>query len=234
MSAHSRLSSPALLVALLDFICTQAPAAVAQSRVDLEPYAGLFIATTSLTSSGVLKQESSLSLGTRLITWLPGRVGLQWTVNYAASGVTPTGADSSCACGSFPFPGPSSAHVIAASTQVIARVSPAAATTTFHVGGGIGLVGHGGAAYTVDTYERNRTTAVSGILTAGAAFRLGQSLALRVDAEDYLFPTDFHCRYTYGTRGVCWAVNQAGTPSSSTLQNDLVLSLGLAVRVGWQ
>ncbi len=177
-----------------------------------------------------MKQATSLSLGGRLAMWLPGPLGLEFTLNYAPSDVTASGVSLHCGCGS--FPGPSAAHVTAGSAKAVVRLGPPDATVAFHVGGGVGLVDHGGDAYTSDVnLQSSGARFFSGVVAAGAAFKLGSSLALRFDAEDYVFKAQFQCRYTYTASGVCWAVNQGGTSTSSKLQNDLVLSLGLAIRV---
>jgi len=114
------------------------------------------------------------------------------------------------------------------------RLGSPSAATVFHVGGGVGLVDLGGQTYSIDAYGTGTNRAFfSGTVATGAAFKLGPSLALRLDAEEYVFRAHFQCRYTRNTRGVCWAVNQGGTPSAASLQNDLVVSLGLAARVNY-
>jgi hypothetical protein len=228
ITARSPTSS---LIPLLGALTSLSSRLVAQVRVDLVPYAGLYVAMASLTPAPVAKQATSLSLGSRLTMWLPAHLGLEFTVHYAPSNVTATGEQPPhCACVS--FPGPSAAHVMAGSAKAVVRLGQPDASVAFHVGGGVGVVEHGGAAYTSDIYlQSSGASFFSGIVAAGAAFKLGSSLALRVDAEDYVFKAQFQCRHTYGASGVCWAVNQGGTNTSSKLQNDLVLSLGLAVRV---
>jgi len=108
-------------------------------------------------------------------------------------------------------------------------VSAPAAATALHVGGGIGSVGYGGAAYCCDTYlQANGTTFLTGVVNAGAAFRLGPQLALWVDAEDYLYHTRLQCRSGGGGPVACYFLG--GGPHSAG-QMDVVMSLGLELRL---
>lgn len=216
------------LVSLLAVLCVLAPGAMPQSRVELTPYAGVYVPTGALTPSAVLKRETSLSAGGRLTVWLPGRMAIEGTLSYAPSNVTQNAPTA------FSFPGPSSGHLTAVAAKAIVRFSAPDAPAQFYLGGGLGHVFLGGDTYSIDAYGQGTSTSVGGIASLGTAFKLGPSLALRLDAEDYIFQASFQCRYTQGTRGVCWGVNQSGSPSASELQNDVVLSVGLAFRVGGQ
>lgn len=172
----------------------------------------------------MLRQATSVSLGSRLTVWLPGRVGIEFTVNYAPSDVKGIGAYSGA------FAGPTAAHVMAGSAKALVRQGSPDATPAFHVGGGVGIVDYGGPAYSFGDLQSGHAS-FSGIVTGGATFGLSSSLAMRLDAEDYVFIAHFQCSYNYQDRGVCAAVNQGGQNSSSKLQNDLVLSLGLAIHL---
>lgn len=84
-------------------------------------------------------------------------------------------------------------------------------------------------------YARGTTVFFSGIVKAGAALRLGSGpwKALRFDAEYYLYHSHFDtCQRTVGI--FCSAMNltQGVQTTAPELQRDLVLSLGLAIRVG--
>jgi hypothetical protein len=216
------------LVSLLALLCVLPPAAMPQSRVELTPYAGVYVPMGALTPSAALKRETSLSAGGRLTIWLPGRVSIEGTLSYAPSNVTPNASTA------FTFPGPSSGHLTTVAAKAILRLSAPDALAQFYVGGGLGHVFLGGDTYSIDGYGEGTSTGVGGVASLGTAFKLGPSFALRLDAEDYIFQASFQCRFTHGTRGVCWGVNQGGSPSASELQNDVVLSVGLAFRVGGQ
>src|SRR5205085_8030368 len=102
------------------------------------------------------------------------------------------------------------AHLTAVTARAIVSVTAPAAATALHVGGGIGSVGYGGAAYCCGTdLQTNGTTFLTGLVNAGAAFRLGPQLALRVEAEDYLYHTRCQCRFGRG-RGFVWYVLGGG------------------------
>ena len=183
----------------------------------------MYVPTGSVTSD--LRQHTSLTLGTRLSVWLFGRVGIEGTVNYALShvswteGIQPSSNYSSS----------TAAHLTAVTARAIVSVSAPAAATALHVGGGIGSVGYGGAAYCCDTYlQANGTTFLTGVVNAGAVFRWGPQLALRVDAEAYLYHTRFQCRSGGGGPVVCYFLG--GGPHSAG-QMDVVMSLGLELRL---
>lgn len=205
-------------------LCVPTLTVVGQVRVELTPYAGVYVPHGSLTSPALLKQEASLSLGTRVTIWPIRLVGIEGIANYAPSKVVPTQTNSS-------FPGPSSAQLVAASAEVIVRLLAANGTTGIHLGSGVGRVSYGGPAYSITDgfLQANGTTFSSWLVTAGAAFRLGQSVALRIDVEEYVYSTSFRCRSTVNAAGICWAVSRGALASER--QNDLVASLGLAIRV---
>jgi hypothetical protein len=224
MTAPSPIRS---IVALLGALAAPPSGARAQLQLDVSPYAGLYFPTASLTSTDKLKQESSPTLGARITVWLVGRVGIEGTVNYALSDVTPTQSTSG-----FTFPGPSSAHVIARSVQALLRLNPSG-NAIWHVGGGVGGVGYRGDAYNgaklADPYlQAIHQTFSSAVVSAGTTIKPGRIMALRLDAEDYIFRAHFQCRSTNGGSGICFASPGVSTPK---LQNDLVLSLALSAGI---
>ena len=113
--------------------------------------------------------------------------------------------------------------------RAIVRLTDPAAATVMHVGGGIGRVGYGGDAYCCDIYlQTTGTTFLTGVVNAGAVFRMGPLLALRADAEDYLYHTRFQCRSGGGGPVACYFL---GGGSHSAGQMDVVMSLGLELRL---
>jgi hypothetical protein len=217
------------LFALL-VVCSLPSGVVAQVVVDLVPYLGLYVPMASL-PGGVLKQDLSEALGTRVTVWLGDRLGIEGTMNYApSSDVTRTQAN--CGFANCSFPGPRGANITATSVKAIVRLSPPGNAMTLHVGGGVGSVGYDGEAYGGSQFiggGHGVTSDVAWIMNAGAVFRLGPRIALRLDAENYLFGINFPCRCC-PSYGVCWGVS-SGDGSRSARQADLVCSLGLAVRL---
>ncbi len=196
-------------------------AVTAQAQLEVAPYVGLYLPTNSLESSvdGTVKQQSSVTLGVRVTTWWPGRQGFEASAGYAPSSVLTVG-------NSVP------AHVLTVSAKLLWRVTPPAARAGLHVGGGIGIVGRGGPAYPDGEYLGPRAS-FGGIAVVGGVIKVASSLQWRFDAEDFIYFADVTCRRTGAGGGVCSAGATTGnTPTPSRLQNDVVLSLGLAFTPG--
>lgn len=222
------------------------PRAVA-AQVDFEvlPYAGVYLPTQKLLDhfqsawcNCSLKQKTRVALGGRLTLWRTSRVGAEVTLGYSPSGVSTVGAQ----------PPESSAHVITASVRVLRQISPAGGSPwLLRLGGGVGFVSRGGAAYR-DTDGRPGvcgTSRFAGVVSTGAGFKFGRSgLALRLDAEDYVYSSGL---YVHGESPGCGGYGQyqcrgldqvcnyfepaslTSAPPPNKSQNDLVLSLGFAL-----
>ncbi len=199
-------------------------AAAAQVRVDFVPYSGVYLPTASVVDQGIsLRQKPAFTLGNRVTLWLPGRVAIEGTFGYSPSGVIARDAFSTL---------DTSAYVITASARVLVRLSPADAATSLHVGGGVGLVGHRGDAYAGGPNSGvGGTSRVGGIVLVGGTFKLGPSpLALRLDVEDYVFRAHFdNLSACLSEFGVCELMSGAPAATRAKLQNDLVVSFGVAV-----
>ena len=198
-------------------------AARAQTQLEFAPYLGLYWPTSILASGGgeTLKQQRSVTLGMRVTKWWPGRLGVEGTVGYAPSPLWSSQYG-------FTFP----AHVLTVSGKAFLRVTSPAAWAALHVGGGVGLVGHGGDAYR--PWYVGPKTFVGGVANARAVMKLARWVALQLDAEDFVYSARIgRCTRTKGGNdGVCdlWnATLAAGGPTGSTRQSDLVLSLGFAL-----
>ena len=150
-------------------------AARAQTQLEFAPYLGLYWPTSILASGGgeTLKQQRSVTLGMRVTKWWPGRLGVEGTVGYAPSPLWSSQYG-------FTFP----AHVLTVSAKAFLRVTSPAAWAALHVGGGVGLVGHGGDAYR--PWYVGPKTFVGGVANARAVMKLARWVALQLDAEDLL------------------------------------------------
>jgi hypothetical protein len=197
--------------------------AKAQAQLQFAPYVGLYWPTSILASGGgeILKQQSSVTLGMRVTRWWPGRLGVEGTVGYAPSPLW-----------SSQYGLTFRAHVLTISAKAFVRVTSPGAWAALHVGGGVGLVGHGGDAYR-PWYVGPRTF-VGGVANARVDMKLARSVALQLDAEDFIYSARIGpCTRTRGGGdGVCdlWnATLPTGGPTGSTLQHDVVLSLGFAL-----
>jgi hypothetical protein len=226
MLARPRVRSSGLV--LLGAACGVLPVA-AQTQLEVAPYMGRYRPTTILGSGdGVpsdagdtVKHLSSATWGIRVTKWWPSRVGIEARVGYAPSSLW-----SSLAYTSPVYP----AHVVIVSAIVLRRLTRPAARSRFHVGGGLGLVGHGGYAYPSSGYSGPRTF-LGGIANVGGLIKLSGPVGLRFDAEDFVYAAHLGpCTRTGpGSGSVCDVFGEnAGRSTGSRLQNDIVLSLGFA------
>jgi hypothetical protein len=203
-----------------------APSAPAQRGLDFVPFAGFYAPTTNMMNPAfpgvpAMTQRSSV-LGGRVTWWLPSRVGIEGTLAYAPSNVNPSATYDCC----------DAAHVITASARVLAPVLSVGGSPLLRVGGGMGVVSHGGRAYA----NTSGATSIAGIASAGMALRLGPTpLMLRLDAEDYLFKPHLGAQPgcdRAGYTGFCGQLLRAPTAFKPQFQNDVVLSVGLAFAAG--
>ncbi len=212
-----------IVFVLLGVACGVPRAAAAQAQLEFAPYAGLYRPTSVLASGGgeTLKQQRSVTLGMRMTKWWPGRLGVEIAAGYAPSPLWSSQYG-------FTFP----ARVFTLSAKALLRVTPPAARAALHVGGGVGLVSHGGEAYR-PWYVGPRSF-LGGIANAGTVIKLARWVAVRFDAEDFVYSAHIGpcTRFEGSIDGVCdlWiATSHTGGPTGSALQSDLALSLGVAL-----
>ena len=224
---------------LFSVVCEFPGTVEAQSQVEVEPYLGLYQPTNILASGdGVpadagdtVKHKGSVALGMRVTISRPGRrLGFEGTIGYAPSALW---SSLQVCCPPSGVPRTYSAHVITLSAKALLRVSPPDARVGLHVGGGVGLVGHGGDAYD-NARSYHAATFLGGIANVGASIPLAQRMRVRFDAEDFAYFAHLGpCTRTGpGVGGVCDVFGQeAGKTTGSRLQNDLVLSLGFSLNL---
>ena len=233
---------------LLALFALPAPGA-AQVTVEVLPYAGLYVPTQPLVDhfgssfmcsyspcQVTLKQNAQLALGGWLTLWWTSKLGAEATFAYSRSGVTTTP----------PLYTDLSAHVTTASARAVMRISPNGGASWLRLGGGLGFVSRGGGAY----LERGTTlrsvcgtSRITGV-SAGAGFAFGRGgLALRLDAENYMYPAGLYVNGeypgcgTYGASSQCRGLSQVCNiievvSPTNKFQDDLVLSVGLALTLG--
>jgi len=171
-----------------------------------------------------LKQQRSSTLGIRVTKWWRGRLGLEGTLGYAPSRLRSSQYG-------FGYP----AHVLTVSAKALLQVTPPADRASLHVGGGVGFIGHGGDAY--PPWYVGPAAFLGGIANGGASIKLTRWMAVRFDAEDFVYSARVGgCTRTGASQpGACDIWNTylltgiIATPTGSVVQNDLVLSLGLAL-----
>ncbi len=191
------------------------PRSSAQVRFEFTPFGGLYLPTSKVIDqfstacncqvSG--KQKTNFSLGGRIAAWVSDRLAVEGSFGYSGSGVSITAAGFGSA--------DTSANILTGSARLLIGLGPRALNTLFYLSGGLGLVAHGGAAYT----GASGTTRVGAIAGVGARLKVAPSLAVRAELEDYLYSAQF-------------SASSGGGQTNSKFQNDLVLSLGLAIPLG--
>jgi len=220
----SQLILQPVLAALGATFVVAVPAAT-QSHLDIVPYVGRYVPMASMVSGDSfvvppVTQQATFALGARVTVWLPSGLGVESTFGYAPSSVN-SGATYDCC---------NAAHVFIASNRVLVPVV-VNGPVLLRLGGGLGLIAHRGRAW----IHTGGATALAGVASGGLAIRLhGSRLTLRLDAEDYVFKPDLSAEPgcdRAGYTGVCGHIRRL-TGYRSPLQNDLVLSAGLALSSG--
>ena len=189
-------------------------ALAAQAKAEFIPFVGLYLPAASIVDeSGVtLKHNTTFVFGLRLGLQVTDRVGVEGSFGYTPSGVTISAAGIGSA--------DTAARVILASGRVLFGVGPRTGSTAWHVLAGLSVVAHGGDAYDLlqaGAGSLSGATDIGMVVGVGGKFKIGSSLAVRVDVEDNLYSAKF---------------NLGGANSQSKFQNDVVASMGLVIRLG--
>jgi hypothetical protein len=225
-------------------------AGAAQVNFEFVPYVGVYLPTQNLVDHVPaanlwnyspqlsLKQNAGVALGGRLTAWGTSRFGVEVTLGYSRSDLSAV---------TIPFLVDNSAHVITASVRALMRISPVGRSPWLRLGGGLGFVSRGGGAYSEWGTTRPSvcgTSRLAGVVSASAGFALGRGrLALRLNAENYMYPAGLYVNgETPGCGDINWSqcrgfgnqvcnIIEAVSPTNK-FQDDLVLSVGLALRLG--
>lgn len=184
----------------------------AQGRVEATPFVGLYMPASKIIDEGgvSLKHNTAFVFGARLGVRATDRVTVEGSVGYTPSGVTIAASGISA---------DTSAHVLLASARALFGLGPAR-STSWHALAGVTIVDHAGAVYNLlqsGGGSLSGTTDFGMVVGVGGTFKVGSSLAVRVDAEDNLYSAKF---------------NVGGANSQSKFQNDIVASMGLVFRLG--
>ncbi|HTR21661.1 MAG TPA: hypothetical protein VMH88_12470 [Gemmatimonadales bacterium] len=195
------------------------PSRLVGQQVEVTPFVGLYLPTSSviqetavgLTVSG--KHGTTFLFGARLTYWTSPSVGLEASLGYTPSSMTFSVDTGGVRVGS----ADTSAHVILGSARVLYKVGPKGGDTDIHLLAGVGFISHGGAAYDLLGQGGggiSGTTDIGGVVGASVRFRVSAKLKARVDVEDNLYSAKF---------------NIGGAETTSHFQNDIAVSLGLAI-----
>lgn len=162
------------------------------------------------------KHKMGFLFGGRLILWSGGKFGLEGSFAYAMTDLEVTVSGSAPDLGeTFSEPEDQSGNLWLASLKGLYRFAAGpSAPVLFHLGGGLAVLGRGGDAWK----ETDGTTDMAGVLNLGVTFDAGGRLAIRVDAEDYLYSAKFE--------------DEGQEIGDSKFQNDLVFTGGVVIKLG--
>jgi len=156
-------------------------------------------------AGAVAKQGAAPVLGGRITAWFFGRVGAELSLEYAPSPL----ADSVTQ---------QAASVVTMSGRLVVTVLPVTARFSPYVAGGWARVAHGGTAYqTLAQGNGGSVMAASWgpVAAVGMRYRVTPTLALRAEAEDYIYSVTYDTGFDAPPR-----------------QGDLLFTLGLSIALG--
>ncbi|UCF20750.1 MAG: outer membrane beta-barrel protein [Gemmatimonadota bacterium] len=198
-------------------VLTVKPAMGQLPGIELEPYIGVFIPIMDVidqevdTEDVVAGQKEALAVGGRITLWLGGALGVEGNFGYAFSDVTVSEGG---------VASDTSANVYAADARLVLKFGIPLAPVSFHVNGGVALIGRSGDAY--DDVSDGKTN-VGGVVGLGTRVKLPGILAIRADADAYLYKT----RLTIDNEEFGGEFQ-----FDSQFQSDILLSAGLVIGLG--
>jgi len=225
LNDHTNTVAWSVAVAML----TTAPCS-AQVRVDVTPFFGSYLPTSDLFPVGTLpnnaspsrlRQNAGLAVGGRVTAWLTNRFAIDGSYGYSGSGAEQAEYVYDNLLSDYIVTATTTGHISIVSARLLLVVVGSPSRAALYLLGGPAYVGHrdqaldpGGLHFDIAGMTADTLGAVIGI---GARFKVTNTkLAVRADLE----------HYRYGARfsGQVYSANW----SSSRVQNDLVLSLGLS------
>jgi hypothetical protein len=204
---------------LVGFPARPAPLA-AQGTTEFAPFVGAYFPINEVFSrQDVLaagdrmsfKHLTTVVLGGRLGGTVSDRMGFEVVLGYAPGKAEVEYTDPS----NVTTRSDTSGGVILGSARALLRFGPAAGPVSLHFMFGASLTSHVGDAYTSLT---EGTTDIGGLVGISSRFKVGPSLAIRLDLDDHLYIGKFS--------------DANGVLSEPKLQSDFVVSLGVAIPFG--
>ncbi|MGE0439687.1 MAG: hypothetical protein AB7L66_00465 [Gemmatimonadales bacterium] len=208
------MSRPVVALGTLLALAAAGTPAAAQGRtIEITPFVGGFLPTTSLgqaTVNGpggvpitsVVEMRTGAALGGRIGVYGPGRLGAEAEYFYATS-------DLAVRIG--PFPEVIDASVQGGSVRLTYRATSEGSGTDLSLNGGLGAMYHSGRAFTLASNQLD----LGGVVGGGLRVEISSQVTLRFDASLYAY------NWSYGIAGF-----------DSKLQTDAVVSAGLALKLG--
>ena len=181
----------------LALIVTARPAD-AQGIGSVVPWAGIYVPTKNKFSGvgGDIKRENSFIGGGRITLWGKSPLGLELSAGYAPANISVAGATVN---------GERKSNVFVGSLKLMLGLSQATSPVGIYIGAGPAVIRRGDDLL----HEGESHTDFGGAIGAGVRIPVAGSLAVRFDAEDYLYGGNFS--------------------GSKDFQNDLALSAGLSL-----
>jgi hypothetical protein len=215
------------LVVLL-VVTSAGPLAAQATSIEFVPYGGAFLATgdlagatfvdtvTSEQTALTLRQKTGLLLGGRLVAWWSKTVGWEFGFAYAQSTIEAKSEDGRDRCGE--AGGQCTANVWYTSSKILFRYAPQPYKGWQIFGGaGLAVTGHVGEFWE----EGEALTDLGGVFNVGGSLDLTKAIAIRIDVEDYLYQFEPTLKDD----------PTVGNVETSKLQNDVVISAGLVIRL---
>jgi len=221
-----------ILLTTVGLVLAGAGPARAQVQVDVIPFAGAYLPTGDLANFNVpltpgpgnanlkAKHKTGFLFGGRVDVWLSRAFGLEGSFAYAFSDGELTSAEPGGTITDICEDTPQScgAAVYLGSVKGLYRIF-ANDRWSVHFAGGGALI-----ARSDDLYEvASETLDFGGVLGLGATVELGSRIGIAITAEDYL--------YSYSSTVDIEGYDPVGT--GSKFQNDLVISAGLVIHLGY-
>jgi hypothetical protein len=200
-------------LAAIGAIAASLPQSLFAQGTEVVPFIGLYAPLSNLFEEDEFeaKHGSGLSFGARVAHRGASRLGLEGAFSYSSSEVEVSATDDDDISINF------DANVIIFRGKVLYDLSRPQARVRPHIAAGIAAIIRGGNFY--DETDVDGTTDLGFVLAAGMRFPIGERLMLAVELEDFISSAKFE---------------QGGDESDSKLQNDLLLSVGLAIPIGRQ
>ncbi len=222
------------MTALLALPAASPAMAQQQVMVDITGYGGLYLAVTDWDFSEEIAQAGGFTTATagqaaavlfggRLTVWATDVFGVEGGFAFALSDVeleaTAPGEGVQDICDEV-IDGevfPCDANVWLASLKALYRFMPQpGGIIAIHIGGGVAVIGRTGDAFE----DTDGKTDIGGVLNIGATFDVTPQVAIRLDAEDYIYSAKFEDAETGEALG------------DSQFQNDLVITGGIVIKLG--
>lgn len=174
-----------------------APAA-AQSGFSFTPWGGAYVPTRNQFSTvgSDIRRDNSFIFGARITSWGNSPVGFELTGGFAPARVRVAGTT---------INEERNSQVFVGGLKLLLGLSPADSKFGIFLSGGPSLIRRG---HNVGV-ENESVTDWGGVVGLGFRIPLGETVGLRLEAEDYFYGGNFD--------------------GSRKFQNDLVLSIGLAL-----